>query len=352
MDYAHIRVLFTGRYVTDYNRTLVLRTGLQNLGVQLVEFPFTKKDQETRAHLRDYDQQVDFVFLPSFTHMDVRFVRAHTRKPLVFDPLISKYMTKVYDYKQVWRYSPRALKNYYKDRIAMNAADAVIADTEQHRRYFSDVIRIPEDKISIVPVGADVDKFFPIAPPPDDGVFRVGFYGGYIPLHGIDRILGAARLLIDRPDIHFEIVGNGFEEKKIKTAERRDPLRNLTFTDIIAYDQLNQKINTFDVCLGVFGDGIKTGMVVPNKVFHYAACGRCIITRDTPAIREVFTHQQDIVLCKGTAQEIANAVLQLKENPEVRRAIATAARRLIVQRYNQDAVARQLLSVALRLGQG
>ena len=339
-------ILFTGGYDTTYNRTLILVTGLRDLGVRVIEYPFSKKSNETKSRLSAYDEQADFIFMPCFTHLDVTFVKRHTQKPLVFDPLVSRYMTKVLDYRLVWRYSPRALKNYLKDRIAMSAADIVIADTEQHRQYYHRVVKVPEEKVKVIPVGADVDRFFPTESLSENGSFRVGFYGGYIPLHGVDRILEAARLLTEHSDISFEIVGNGFEEKKVKALVQKDPIPSLTFTDTVPYNQLNSKINTFSVCLGVFGDGIKTGMVVPNKVFHYAACGKCIITKDTPAIREVFMHQQDVMLCDGTAQEIANTIVYLKENTKIRQSIATAARQLVVQRYNQDIIAQRLLTVA------
>ena len=344
-NHSKISVLVTGRYETDYNRTLILLAGLRSIGVRVIEYPFLKKTRETYIKLRERAQHVDFVFMPSFTHLDVRFVRRATTKPLVFDPLVSRYMTKVYDYKRVSRYSPRALKNYLKDLVSMRTADIVIADTEQHRQYFHNVIKIQEEKIKIIPVGVDTNLFFPMSKGTNTRI-KVGFYGSYIPLHGIDRIIEAARLLRSYTDIHFEVVGNGFEEKKVKALVRKDPLQNLTLTDLVPYHQLNHKINTFDICLGVFGSGIKTGMVVPNKVFHYAACGKCIITKNTSAIHEVFTHQQDIMLCDGTAQGIADTIVYLKENTQIRQNIATTAHQLVVQRYNQDIIAQRLLTVA------
>ena len=343
-----LTVLFTGRYDPEYNRTLILSTGLKNLGVRLIEFPFTKKNSATKQQLRHYDTLVDFVFLPSFTHLDVAFVKRTMRQPVIFDPLISKFMTKVFDYKQVFRYSPRAIKNWLKDYISMHRADVVIADTQQHATYYQQVIKVDPQKIKVIPVGVDTDRFAPITRAENTG-FKVGFYGSFIPLHGIDTIVKVARLLAKHSDIHFEIVGNGFVEKKIKRDVVKHPTSNLVFTDTVEYEKLSQKISTFDLCVGILGGGIKTQMVIPNKVFHYAACGKCIITRDTPAIREAFADRQDIILCDGTPEDLANKIQYLHQHPAAITTIAEKARQLVVEHYNQDKVAAQLIEVYYNL---
>ena len=339
-----LTVLFTGRYDPEYNRTLILSTGLKNLGVRLIEFPFTKKNSATKQQLRHYDTLVDFVFLPSFTHLDVSFVKRTMRKPLIFDPLISKFMTKVFDYKQVFRYSPRAIKNWLKDYISMHRADVVVADTHQHATYYQQVIKVDPQKIKVIPVGVDTDRFAPLARTEHEG-FKIGFYGSFIPLHGIDIIIAAARLLAEYPDIHFEIVGNGFVEKKVRRSMLQNPTNNVVFTDWIAYNALPQKIANFDLCIGIMGNEIKTQMVVPNKVFHYAACQKCIITRDTPAIQEVFTDQQDIVLCNGTPEDLAGKIHHSYQHTAKSHQIARNARQRMLSHYNQDVVAFQLIDI-------
>ncbi len=150
--------------------------------------------------------------------------------------------------------------------------------------------------------------------------FKIGFYGSYIPLHGIDKIVAAARLLEEHKDMIFEIVGSGFTEKKIKQQFEKAPSNNLVFKEWVDYTKLNETINAFDICLGIFGDTIKTEVVVPNKVYHYAACGKCIITKNTPAIKEVFVDQQNIILTDGSAEDLAEKIMQMKnrKTPEGR----------------------------------
>lgn len=339
-----IRILFTGRYETDYNRTLIILSGLKNLGAEVVAYPFYKKSRQVRQALKNLDQQVDFIFLPCFTHLDVYYVKRHTTKPLIFDPLISRYMSKVFDYRKVWRYSVRSLKNYLKDYIMMKQADVVIADTQQHLQYYHEVIHVEKEKMEVVPVGVDVQQFYPIKTENQNQKLTVGFYGSYIPLHGIDKIVAAAHWLKD-DEIAFELVGDGMTKKGIAQTLKKHPLAHTSLTPKVSYEDLNAKINSFDICLGIFGDSIKTRSVVPNKVYHYAACGKCIITRDTPAIREVFTDRQDIILTDGTAEDLAFKIKQLKEDRTLREAVGANACQLMQRRYNQDIIAQKLIDI-------
>lgn len=343
-----MKILITGRYQPDYNRNSIMLTGLRNIGVDLIEFRYQKKNRQTSTKLKKYDQEVDFIFIPAFMHMDVAFVKRHTTKPLIFDPLISKYMSKVYDYQEVFPYSIRALKNYLKDYIMMHKADALIADTYQHLKYYNEVVKVDSKKIHVVPVGVNIQQFYPITKNNTaNAKFKVGFYGGFAPLHGIEKIVDAARLLENHTDVSFEIVGSGFTEKKIKQQFERQPLNNLIFKDWVDYNKLNETINSFDICLGIFGNTIKTEVVIPNKVYHYAACGKCIITKDTPAIREVFMDQQNIILTDGTAENLANKIKLIKEKESFRNTIAKNALELMANEYNQDIIAQQLVEVFL-----
>jgi len=77
--------------------------------------------------------------------------------------------------------------------------------------------------------------------------------------------------------------------KKAKELAQKWELKNIHFHGKVNYDQLNPLINTFDLCLGIFGDSKKADMVIPNKVYHYSAIGKCTLTKDTHGIKELFT---------------------------------------------------------------
>ncbi len=55
----------------------------------------------------------------------------------------------------------------------------------------------------------------------------------------------------------------------------------------VDYDTLHQHIADADVCLGIFGTSAKAANAIPNKAYQILAVGRPLVTRDSPAIREL-----------------------------------------------------------------
>jgi glycosyltransferase involved in cell wall biosynthesis len=107
----------------------------------------------------------------------------------------------------------------------------------------------------------------------------------------------------------------------------------------VPYEKLNDAINEFDLCLGIFGESIKADVVIPNKIYHYAAAKKCIITKDTEGIKELFENDKNICLIKNDPKDMSEAILALAEGVEKRAQLADRAFELISEEYNEDRVA-------------
>ena len=344
-----MKLLVTGNYDPIYNRTQILLKGLRNHPeIELVEYPIESIKKLDKQKLKELALATDFIYLPPFTHNSVKTIKKLTDKPVIFDPLISKYLTKVFDYQQVSRFSPRAYKNYLKDKLPLQKADLILADTNEHKKYFAKTFKIPLDKIKVLPIGADVAQFHPTEKK-ENTIFKVGFYGGFIPLQGVTHIVNAAEILKNEKDIEFNLIGTGFELEKIKKLVDLLQLKNINFLGWMEYEELPKAINEFDICLGIFGDTPKADMVIPNKIYHYAALKKCIITKDTPAIKELFTNQENILLTSNSPEAIAKQILKMKKNTSLAKKVATEAFKLIDKNYNADMIANQFISFINKL---
>jgi glycosyltransferase involved in cell wall biosynthesis len=344
-----MKILVTGNYDPEYNRTQILLKGLrQNTAVEVTEFPISSLKKLDKVKFKELAEQADFIYLPPFTHESVSKLKKLTHKPIIFDPLISKYLTKVFDYQQVSKYSPRAYKNYLKDKIPLHKSDIIIADTEAHKNYFAKTFKVEPNKIKVLPIGADVSQFKPVNRATNT-IFNVGFYGGFIPLQGTKHIIEAAQILHSETDIQFNLIGTGFEWEKMKKKVKELALTNVNFLGWITYNDLSSKINEFDICLGIFGDTPKADMVIPNKIYHYAALKKCIITKDTTAIKELFNNQDNIVLTANNAKAIAEQILTLKNNTVFTNKIAAAGHQLISEHYNEHKIAANFIAILKEL---
>jgi glycosyltransferase involved in cell wall biosynthesis len=361
-----MKFLFTGNYLPDYNRTLIIKKGLQKLGHEIVEFPFEKGNSAVKRELLVKAAAVDVVFLPCFTQREIRFVRkVLPLAKIAYDPLISHYMTKIFDYKLASRWSLGAFRSFYRDKKGQAAADLVFTDTEAHRQYFHQTFGTPLEKMEVLYIGNNFGDFFPkqavkdsaagatdsAATPISVRKFRVGFYGGFIPLQGVMKILTAVKLLNETgrgADIEFDMVGNGFEYEKALAFIKTHRLTNVVTPGWVPYPQLRARLSEFDISLGIFGDGPKTDLVIPNKVYHYAGCGLPIITKDTPAIREIFKNNENALLTSSAPEAIADAILALKKDASLRERIGHNAFQLINSRYNEVKVAETLVAAIHR----
>lgn len=284
----------------------------------------------------------------------------------VFIPLVSLYDTAIVDRGLSGEKNVFAKLLFYIDKYSFKLADLVILDTDEHIKYICDLFSLDKNKFKKVWVGADEDVFYSKHPRPFDNSkkpvfyhshesgspvnkpnfylpdsrsgsgmtvigrsggrgdkFQVLFFGKYIPLHGLEYIIKAAKLLEEEKDIEFRMIGNGQLYGKITSLSRDLKLKNIEFIKWIGYDKLVEKINKADAVLGIFGGTEKSFRVIPNKVFQAVACEKPVVSGDSPAIRELFTDKENILLCENRNPEsLKKAILKLKNDDKLAEKIA------------------------------
>ena len=212
-------------------------------------------------------------------------------------------------------WSPKAAYYWLLDWVNCRLADYILLDTYEHFEYFKAMCGVPARKLIKVSSGADPAIFFPRSKPASAGVFEVEYHGKYIPVQGVDVLIKAAKLLEDKPDIHFTLIGDGQEQVRIRALAHELRLSNVTFLPFMPVERMPEYIAAADVSMGLVGDVPRVRRTIANKVYEAAAMARVSITADTPAVREIFTDGADIVLVKqGDAEALAEAILSLRND--------------------------------------
>ncbi len=175
--------------------------------------------------------------------------------------------------------------------------------------------------------------------------FSVLFYGSYIPLQGVKYIIKAAKILEEHREIEFKLVGNGQTMKGNRKLAEELKAGNIEFIDRrVPIEEIPGYIAKADLCLGIFGDTPKTLRVIPNKVYEAIAMAKPVITADTPAIHELFTDGENILLCRvADAESLAERILEIKNDGELRARIARGAGELFDKRCRPQVIAKELL---------
>ena len=95
----------------------------------------------------------------------------------------------------------------------------------------------------------------------------------------------------------------------------------------ISRAELTEELAVADIVLGVFGASDKTARVVPCNVYDGLAAGRCVVTGDGEAPRELLKDGEEVVLVRRNDPEaLAAALRRLDGNPALRDQFADAAR--------------------------
>lgn len=336
-----MKILFAAKDDFSYHRTKVLVEGLRAIDdVELQLLTINERNANFAKKLQIASKDVDFVYIPSFRHKDVHWIKKYSAAPVVFDPLISKYLTKVVDFGHWWK----APIKYFLDKQALKTADYILADTEAMRKYYMRKYGLNKGNTGVLPIGF-IEKDFPAEKrlPKGSDNFIIGFYGSFVPLQGVDVIVKAAHVLRDQNDIQFVIIGSGYVQKEIdRLVDKLNP-GNIVFYGWVKYEELAERISEFDLCLGVFGSSLKADLVVPNKVYHYAAMNKCIISKRCEGIQEVFRNLDNIVLCDADEISLANMILEMKNNWEQRVHVARNAGELIRGTYNEIEIAKRFI---------
>ena len=324
-----ITVLYFGTYDPEYSRNWVLIDGLRKNGVNVIECRDDstgfKKFLKLFLKFRRIKDSYDVIVIGFFSPLIVPFAKLITLKPVIFDPLVLLYDSNVLDRKVVKLKSFRAFYYWFLDWLTLHLADAVLLDTKEHIKYASKEYNVRPEKFKRIFIGTREDVYHPIVKTWKTDKFLVEFHGIFNTLQGVEFIIKAAKLLEPYDDIKIIIIGNGKGQDKLLQLAQTLKIKNIEFIEPVDKKELAIKISEADVCLGIFGTSDKARRVIPNKVYECVGMRKPVITADTPAIREFFT-DDDLMLVKiADAEAIANAVLKLKQDQELRERLANNA---------------------------
>ena len=277
----------------------------------------------------------------------LRFLQNVERRPLVMDAFIPLYETVVRDRGLARPESLRARLLLRLERWSARASDIVLSDTAANATLLSDDLGLKPDAVAPVPV-CQRDPG-PPAPLPTQGPLRVLLVASYIPLHGVETVVEAARLLAGE-GVEITIVGAGQELERVKVAAVDVPGLELV-ERFLPPDEIAVRLRESHVGLGVFGETAKAARVVPLKAALVQAHGRALITRDGPAANEAFGGDASALLVPpGDPAALAAALRELRDDREELERLGAAGRSHYERNFTPAAVARTFLRALAERG--
>jgi len=316
---------FTGK---NPSRKTILNQGLKTHDAEIISCEMPKKDFFSYIHLIfkfiKLKKKIDLIFIHFPGYQVAILARCFTWKPIILDAFTSVYLSGVEDRKNARKYSFRGLYYYLLDYLSCKACNLILLDTHAQIDYFSSQFMIPKHKLKCIYLSTLPHIFYPIKK--KNHIIPhtlVQFHGSYIPLHGIDVILRSAFLLKDE-NIFFVLIGRGqtFPEM-LKLYSDLKLSNTFLLPRKIKIEAIHACLLQSDISLGIFGNSLKSEIVIPNKVYEALATQKPIISSDTQAMRELFVDRKHMLFCKkGDPQDLAEKILLLHKNADLRKYIS------------------------------
>ncbi|MEA3490278.1 MAG: glycosyltransferase [Campylobacterota bacterium] len=286
----------------------------------------------------------DFYFVSYMGHFLVVLMRPFTRKPIVFDFYLSIYDVMCNDRKL---YTPDSLLGkltFWIEKRSLQKADFVIVDTDQLISSLCGIYGVDREKFVRVPltineddvIKKDVDRY--------RESFTVLYVGSYIPLHGVEVVIEAAKILQERgEDVLFLLIGQGPSYRRCRELADEYSLTNVEFKGFMTLEELNYYYNATDINLGLFSTGERANSVVLNKTNDSFRVGKPHLTLETDAMREAFEESRDIFYVKDNSpQTLADRVVEIKSDEALLKLVGENASKSYIEKLS-NARAEQIL---------
>lgn len=237
--------------------------------------------------------------------------------PMVFD-FQGSLTAEMLDHKFLRRESLFYRLLLFLEKEANRRSPVILTSSHNARRLLIEEFACPPDKVRTVPDCVDAEAFYPPGSGEQEGLAaqraRLGipadrtiivYLGLLADYQGTDVLLrAAARLLQQRDDLHFLIMGFPAVAYYQEMATRLGVFEHTTFTGKVPYELARDHLAVGEVAVAP-----KMSLTEGNgKVLNYMAMGLPIAVFETPVSRE-YLGELGIYATRGDPDSLAKAIL-------------------------------------------
>jgi glycosyltransferase involved in cell wall biosynthesis len=212
-----------------------------------------------------------------------------------------------------------------------------------------------QDKISIIPNGADIEKFNPNREPlgikQELGIENskiVTFIGALGPWHGVNFLISSAPLVKKKmPEVKFLIVGGA---KEYDTNYLNSLIEELDVKDTIfmlgrrPHEEIPRILVESDIAVAPYPN--KDFGFSPLKIFEYMSSGCPVITSDLKVLHEIIEDGVDGELVKPEdPQELSEAICKLLNDGSYAKKLGLNARKKVKKKFSWDKTTERLINL-------
>ncbi|WP_038007202.1 glycosyltransferase family 4 protein [Terrimonas ferruginea] len=283
---------------------------------------------------------------------------------LFFKPFGVKYVFDHHDINPelyIAKYNKKGF--FYKflllvEKLTFKSASYSIATNESYRQIAIERGGMKPEKVTVVRSGPKLDR---LRLTEGNAAFRKGrtFLIGYVGVigeqEGLDLLLeSAAKIVAQRQDVQFAIVGGGTDLEKIKQLSTQMGLDDyVDFYGRVDDQTLVDVLNTADVCVNPDKPTEMNNLSTMNKIMEYMALKKPIVQFDLKEGR-VSAREASLYAENNDTADFADKICWLLDNPEERTRMGEYGYQRILNELSWNHEKTNLLNVyrkVFRLGQ-
>ena len=246
-------------------------------------------------------------------------------------------------YVQQFRYLGRSVYRPLArlEGIGYRRAAAIAAISTSTRDSLIEDYAIPEERITVIPVGIDTEIFKPLSVPREEN--SVLFVGRLCERKGVGYLIEAAReIRKEIPDFKLHIVGEGEKRESLEGKVREYALDgNVIFHGRAADEDLPLWYNRASLfCLPSLFEGF--GIVCLEAM----ACGTPVVASNAPGITDVMPPEnRDLLVEPGDVEGLSKRILELLADESRRERLGKTMRKRAETEFDWKIIAMRFLSL-------
>lgn len=231
-------------------------------------------------------------------------------------------------------------------------ADHIVALTHAFKRHIMDR-RLTAGRITVVTNGADLEQYRPLEKYNSfresyslNGKFVASYVGTHGMAHALETVLQAAKLLEDKAQIQFMLVGDGAEREKLIKLKEQMGLKNVLMLPQQKKENVPEILAASDTCMVLLRHRSLFKTVIPSKIFEAMAMER-------PIILGVEGESAGIIKKAGcgiciepeNSRQLADAILELSADIKRTEKLGQNGGLFVRNHYNRDNLSLVYLNV-------
>lgn len=174
------------------------------------------------------------------------------------------------------------------------------------------------------------------------------YFGNIGQVNHSEYLLDAAQILITkgRGDIQLLLIGEGQLKDQLKARVQKEKILNVTFLDLMPKTALIGYVQHALASVIPLKPLPVFDTSSPNKLFESMAAGVPVIQTTQGWIKDfIEQHQVGLTVDGNNPQELADQLILLKDNPDMRNEMGRRSRAVAIQYFDKDYLAAKMLDI-------